>query len=65
VHTYRNITNKKTDSIIPDNKKGKCRLTDVANSGDRNVIKKETEKILKDKDLTIQIQRRWNVTNVI
>jgi len=30
-------------------------------SGDRNVIKKETEKILKYKDLTIELQRMWNV----
>jgi len=41
-------------------------LIDVAISGDRNVIKKETEKILKYKDLTIEIQRMWNVkTEVI
>ena len=41
-------------------------LIDVAISGDRNVIKKETEKILKYKDLTIEIQRMWNVkTKVI
>jgi hypothetical protein len=39
---------------------------DVAISGDRNVIKKENKKILKYKDLTIEIQRMWNVkTNVI
>jgi len=30
---------------------------DAAISGDRNVIKKEVEKILKYKDLTIEIQR--------
>jgi len=41
-------------------------LIDVANSGDRNVIKKEFEKILKYNDLTIEIQRMWNVkTKVI
>ena len=41
-------------------------LIDVAISGDRNVIEKETEKILKYKDLTIEIQRVWNVrTKVI
>ena len=41
-------------------------LIDVAISGDRNVIKKEAEKILKYKDLTIEIQRMWNVkTKVI
>ena len=41
-------------------------LIDVAISGDRNVIKKEAEKILKYKDLTIETQRVWNVkTKVI
>jgi hypothetical protein len=36
-------------------------LIDVAIPGDRNVIKKEAEKILKYKDLIIEIQRMWNV----
>jgi len=36
-------------------------LIEVAISGDRNVINKEAEKILKCKDLTIQMQRMWNV----
>ena len=36
-------------------------LIDVVISGNRNVIKKEAEKILKYKDLTIEIQRMWNV----
>jgi len=41
-------------------------LIDVAISGDRNVIKKEAEKILKYEDLTREIQRMWNVkTKVI
>jgi len=41
-------------------------LIDVAISGDRNMIKKEAEKILKYKDLSIEIQRMWNVkTKVI
>jgi hypothetical protein len=41
-------------------------LIDVAISGDRNVIKKEAEKILKYKEVTIEIQRMWNVkTRVI
>ena len=35
-------------------------LVDVAISGDRNVIKKEAEKILKYKDLTMEIQPMWN-----
>jgi len=41
-------------------------LIDVAISGDRNVFKKEVEKILKYKDFTIEIQRIWNLkTKVI
>jgi len=41
-------------------------IIDVAISGDRNVIKKEAQKILKYKDLTIEIRRMWNVkTKVI
>ena len=41
-------------------------LIDVAISGERNVTKKEAEIILKYKDLTIEIQRMWNVkTKVI
>ena len=36
-------------------------LIDVAVPGDRNVIKKEAEKILKYKDLNIEIQLMWNV----
>jgi hypothetical protein len=36
-------------------------LIDVAIPGDRNVIKKEAEKILKYKDLITEIWRMWNV----
>jgi len=65
VQTDRAIPNNKPD-IIRDNEKRICMLIDVAISGDRNVIKKEAEKILKYKDLTIEIQRMWNVkTKVI
>ena len=36
-------------------------LIDVAIPGDRNVIKKRTEKVLKYKDFITEIQRMWNV----
>jgi hypothetical protein len=66
VQTDRTIPNNKPDIIIRDNEKRTCMLIDVAISGDRNVIKKGTEKIIKHKDLTIEIQRMWNVkTKVI
>jgi len=66
VQTDRTIPNNKPDIIIRDNAKGTCMLIDGASSGDRNVIKKEAKKILKYEDLTIEIQRMWNVrTRVI
>jgi len=34
---------------------------DVANPGDRNAIKTEAKRILKYKDLTVEIQHMWNV----
>jgi hypothetical protein len=61
VQTDRTIPNNKPDIIIRDKEKETCMLIDVAISGDRNVIKKEAKKILKYKDLTIEIQHMWNV----
>ena len=54
VQTDRTILNNKPDIIIRDNEMETCMLIDVAISGDKNVIKKEAEKILKYKDLTIE-----------
>jgi len=53
IQTDRNISNNKPDIIISDNGKGTFMLIDVAISGDRNVIKKEAEIILKYKVLSI------------
>ena len=61
VQTDRNIPNNKTYITICDNEAGTCMLIEVEISGDRNVIKMETEMILKYKDLTIEIQRMWKV----
>jgi len=36
-------------------------LIDVTIPGDKNVIKKEAEKILKYKDFITEIQRMWNM----
>jgi hypothetical protein len=55
VQPDRNVPNNKPDIIIRDDEKETYMLIDVATSGDRNVIKKEAEKILKYKDLTIEI----------
>jgi hypothetical protein len=57
----RPVANNKPDIIIRDNEKETCMLIDVAIPGDRNMIKKEAENILKYKDLAVEIQRMWNV----
>jgi hypothetical protein len=46
VRTERIIPNNKADIIISDNKQGTCMLIDDAIPRDRNVIKREAEKIL-------------------
>jgi len=61
VESTRTIPNNKPDIIIRDIEKGTCMLKDFSISGDRNVIKKEAEKIVKYKELTTKIQRMWNV----
>jgi hypothetical protein len=61
VQTYRNIPNSKPDIITRDNEERTCVLVDVGIPGERNVIKKEAEKILKYKDLIREIQPMWNV----
>ena len=40
-------------------------ITDIAIPGDRNVIKKEAEKIVICKDLIIEIHRMWNVKSKV
>jgi hypothetical protein len=48
--------------IIVKNKKDKtCLLIGVAISSDKKVIQKEAEKKLKYKNLSIEIQRIWNM----
>ena len=50
-----------TTNQIRGNEKGTCMLAEGAVSEDRSVNKKEAEKILKYKNLTIEIQRMWNI----
>jgi hypothetical protein len=61
VQTDRTIPSNKPDITIRDNEEGTCMLIDVEISGDRNVIRKEAENILKYKNLTTDIQRIRNV----
>jgi catabolite regulation protein CreA len=66
ISNRQTILNNKPDIVIRDNEKGTRMLIKAGISGDRNVFKKETEKVLKYKYLMIEIQRVWNAkANVI
>ena len=44
----------------------KCKMEhDISVSGNKNVIKKEADKILKQIHLTMEIQRVWNVITYV
>jgi hypothetical protein len=47
VQTDKTVPNNKPESIMSDNKQETCTIMKVAITGDRNVIKREAEKILK------------------
>jgi hypothetical protein len=57
----RQVLASRPDIIIKNKKDKICLLIDVAIPPDRNVIQKETEKKLKYKNISIEIQRIWNV----
>ena len=61
VTTDRTIPNNRSGIINRDNEKWTYLFMTIAISGDINVIKIETEKILKYKDLTIEVQLMWDV----
>jgi len=61
VHTEREVTSNRPDIIIKNKKEKTCTLIDVVIPTDRNVVQKESEKKLKYKSLSIEIQRMWNL----
>jgi len=65
VRTDGTIPNNKPEIIIRDNKQEICMLIDVAIPGDRNVIKRGAEKILKYEDPITEIQRVCNVKAIV
>jgi hypothetical protein len=61
IQTDRDILAKRPDIIIKSMKDKTCLLIDVVIPSDRNVIQKESENKLKYKNLSIEIQRIWNM----
>lgn len=61
IHTDRTIPANKPDIILKDHQNKKCLIIDVAVPADHNVDRKEAEKILKYRDLSIEIKRMWHM----
>jgi hypothetical protein len=56
VHTDRQVTANRPDTIIKNKKEKTCTLIDVAIPADRNIMQKEAEKKLICKSLCIEIK---------
>jgi hypothetical protein len=61
IQADKEVLANRPDIIIKNMKDKICLLTDVAIQSDSNVIQKESEKKLKYKNLSIEIQRMWNM----
>jgi hypothetical protein len=61
VETDREVLESRPDIIVINKKDRTCLLNDVAMPSDRNVIRKEAEKKMKHKNLSIEIQRMSNI----
>jgi hypothetical protein len=61
IQVDREVLANRPDIIIKNKKDKTCLLIDVVIPSDNNVIQKESEKKLKYKDLSIEIQRMWKM----
>ena len=64
IPTDKNVKCNRPDITIHDTKKRTCMFIDVAIPACRNVVKKEAEKIVKYRDLEIEIQKSWNLAKI-
>jgi len=55
VTTDRTIPNNKSDIIICNNENEICLLIDIANSGDLNMVKKGTKKVVNYENLSMEM----------
>jgi hypothetical protein len=65
VQTEREVLTNRPNIIIKNKKDKICLLIDAAIPSDRNVTQEESEKKLKYKSLSIEIQRMWNMKCIV
>jgi hypothetical protein len=62
--TDKKVNCNRPDITIHDTINRTCKFIDVSVPVCRNVVRKEAEKIVKYRDLEIEVQKCWNLTNV-
>jgi hypothetical protein len=65
IQTDREVLANRPNIIIKNMKDKICLLIDIAIPSDRSIIQKESEKKLKYKNLSIEIQRIWNMKRFV
>ena len=61
IHTDKEITANRPDTVIKDKKENTCIFIDMSVPSERNVANKETEKMSKYKDLEKEVSKMWNM----
>ena len=64
VLTDRKVPHNKPDIIVHDENTGECHIIDIAVLVCQNVTRKEAEKITKYRDLSIELQKCWNLSRI-
>ena len=65
INTDRTVIASKPDIIFQDKKTNKLYIIDIAIPADANIVKKRIEKIDKYIDLSIELKRLWNASEVL
>ena len=62
--TDKNVQHNRPDITVHDRKNRKCIFIDISVPVCYNVVKKEAEKIVKYRDLEIEVQKCWNLKEI-
>lgn len=61
IQAYTEIKHRRSDIVINDKEKRKCKIIDIAVVGGYNINARKIEKITKCNDLILKVKKLWNV----
>ena len=65
IQTDRTVQHNHPDIVVFCKEKRHCQIVDVAIPGDRNIVKKQAEKLTNYADLKIEISKMWDCSTVV